>query len=81
MLSRLLPFVDTVTCEKCGEEDRVKGGLEVPLGHSPPPTVLKGAVWHPEKAPLLPFFSVTWALTGIQVHTSWTTAGSLILLS
>lgn len=81
MLSRLLPFVEAVTCEKCREEDMVKDGLEVPLGHSSHPTVLKGVVWHPEKGPFLPFFSMAGALTGIQFHTSRTTAGYLILLT
>lgn len=36
--------MDTVTCEKCGEEDRAEDGFQVPLGHSPLLPVLKGIV-------------------------------------
>lgn len=36
-------FLDRVTCEKCGEEDKAEGGLEVPPGCSPPFTVHREA--------------------------------------
>lgn len=73
--------MDTVTCEKCGEEDRAEDGLQVPLEHSLLLPVLKGTVLQPEEAPLLPSCSMGGALIGIWVHTGWTTAGYLILLT